>query len=94
MITNYINTYFKRISSYVIALILVLVSILPTAVLYTKTFSHNKAIASSMLATANIAFELLNEILSVSEDMISENGDFFFLEVSTARPNISRCQIR
>lgn len=77
MITNYINTYFKRISSYIIALILVLVSVLPTMVLYTKTISHNKAMAESMRATGHIAFELLNEILSVSENLISENKEFF-----------------
>ena len=77
MFTDYINTYFKRMASYIIALLLGLLSVLPTTVLYTKTVSNNKAIAESMKATGYIAFELLNEIINVSSNLVSENKDFF-----------------
>lgn len=77
MFADYINTYFKRMASYIIALLLGLLSVLPTTVLYTKTVSNNKAIAESMKATGYIAFELLNEIINVSSNLVSENKDFF-----------------
>ena len=77
MFTDYINTYFKRMSAYVIAILLCLLSVFPTVVLYTKTGSNNKAIAESMKATGYIAFELLNEVISVSSNLVSENKDFF-----------------
>jgi len=74
---KYINTYFKRIASYVIAAILILTSILPSLILYINTVSNNKAIAETKKATGYIVFDLLDEIINISADMVEGNKEFF-----------------